>query len=382
MKNVTIIQRILPHYRVPLFRKMRSRLLEKDVNMRLIYGQEYPGTVPKTVDLPESWAHRVRNSYLKAKDFELVWQPCLNELKSINLVVVEQANRLLLNYFLFMKIAANKSRIAFYGHGRNFQSVNTSRGHELWKKLWIDKVDWWFAYTDLSAKHVAESGFPKDRTTIVNNSIDTAGLAAACAQISDKDIAKIKKELGISSENICVFCGGMHENKRLDFLIASCIELRTMIPDFHMVFIGDGPQRAIVSEACARHPWMHYVGAKFDREKAAYLKAAKALLMPGLVGLVIIDSFVAGVPLITTDISIHSPEIAYLDNNKNGLMTDSTLRAYADEVARYLSSPENQEQLKRGCAESAKTYSLERMVENLVSGIVACLFAPPLKRMP
>jgi glycosyltransferase involved in cell wall biosynthesis len=90
---------------------------------------------------------------------------------------------------------------------------------------------------------------------------------------------------------------------------------------------------------------------------------------------VIIDSFVAGVPLITTDNGIHSPEIAYLENGRNGLMTPDDESAYADTVVAYLESGPLQAQLRQGCAASAAKLTIENMVANFTNGIKDCLKA-------
>ena len=50
---------------------------------------------------------------------------------------------------------------------------------------------------------------------------------------------------------------------------------------------------------------------------APYLYVSKLLLMPGLVGLSVMDSFVGTCPLVTTDVAVHSPEIC---TSKMGLM--------------------------------------------------------------
>jgi hypothetical protein len=149
-----------------------------------------------------------------------------------------------------------------------------------------------------------------------------------------------------------------------------------MIPDFHMIFIGNGPMQQFISDTCVIHSWMHYVGPKYGNERVPYLKSARAILMPGLVGLVVIDSFMVGVPLFTTNTPLHGPEIYYLKNNKNGVITDYEVNAYASEVASYLLSSEKQDQLKEGCAESSRFYSMDSMVDNFTSGITSCLLLP------
>jgi exopolysaccharide biosynthesis WecB/TagA/CpsF family protein len=44
---------------------------------------------------------------------------------------------------------------------------------EKWKQIWLTKVDWWFAYNDLSAGIVRSLGYPEERITSVQNAIDT-----------------------------------------------------------------------------------------------------------------------------------------------------------------------------------------------------------------
>ena len=104
-----------------------------------------------------------------------------------------------------------------------------------------------------------------------------------------------------------------------------------------------------------------------------YFKVSRALLMPGLVGLAIVDSFVAGTPLFTTDIQSHSPEISYLAHGTNGVMTSFSVNHYADAVAGFFESAEQQQRLQMGCQRSVELYTLDHMVSNFTMGIKSCL---------
>ena len=70
------------------------------------------------------------------------------------------------------------------------------------------------------------------------------------------------------------------------------------------------------------------LGVRKGQAKADVLALAKVMINPGVVGLNILDSFVAGVPMITTNCKGHGPEIAYLTNGENGLMTTTSLDDY------------------------------------------------------
>lgn len=99
MHKVTIIQRILPHYRIPFFEALHHELVRTGIELQLIYGQEHPGAVPRSERLSHPWTTRIENRYFNTPFGQLVWQPCLNHLEDSDLIVFEQANSLLLNYW-------------------------------------------------------------------------------------------------------------------------------------------------------------------------------------------------------------------------------------------------------------------------------------------
>ena len=118
---------------------------------------------------------------------------------------------------------------------------------------------------------------------------------------------------------------------------------------------------------------MLFRSAVYGAERAVYFSLSNLMMMPALVGLAIVDSFVAGVPLFTTDIPVHGPEIFYLENEQNGIMTPFDLAQYVDGVAKYLRDKEQMTTLVKGCAESASRYTLDAMVENFATGVSAVL---------
>jgi len=120
----------------------------------------------------------------------------------------------------------------------------------------------------------AGSGYPDDRITRVQNAIDTAALAAAAARVDDEQLASLRAELGVVGGNVCIFVGAMYADKRLPFLLEACELIRRDVPDFEIIFVGDGPESAVVREAADHAPWIHYVGARFDDGKVPYFLLA------------------------------------------------------------------------------------------------------------
>jgi glycosyltransferase involved in cell wall biosynthesis len=109
---------------------------------------------------------------------------------------------------------------------------------------------------------------------------------------------------------------------------------------------------------------------------AEFLAISDAFLLPGAVGLAILDAFAAGLPMLTTRFEFHGPEIEYLEEGMNGLMSDHRPAAFAEAASSVLSKPELFNQLRAGAAASAEKYSIENMAGNFRSGIRSCLGLP------
>jgi glycosyltransferase involved in cell wall biosynthesis len=145
--------------------------------------------------------------------------------------------------------------------------------------------------------------------------------------------------------------------------------IRSEVPDFEMLFIGDGPLRSVVQNIAARYSWIRWVGGRIGREKVLHALLGQLILNPGLVGLGILDSFALGIPMVTTDCGIHSPEIAYLKSGYNGLMTNNSVESFVRTVVDIYRNELARERLSNACMASSCDYSLEAMSTNFASGI-------------
>jgi glycosyltransferase involved in cell wall biosynthesis len=372
MPTTTIIQRILPHYRIPFFNNLAVRLAEHNIDLQCIYGQESPGTVPKTIQTDAKWAIFRKNKYIRFFGQELVWQKLSSVDLQSDLIIIEQANRLLSNYPLLTKRKKGR-KIAFWGHGRNLQS-NDNMGREFLKRSLANKVDWWFAYTEMSKEIVLENGFPENNITTVNNTIDTLSMKSSISAVTKEKVESVYKQFNITDPGrTCLYCGGLHPSKKLDFLLNASELIYKAEPRFSLLVVGDGPESGKMRQASIKHNWLHYAGPHFGESLAPFLKASQLLLMPGPVGLVIIDSFVAKVPIVTTISGFHGPEIAYLRDGLNGVETAFNEKAYSERVIQLLNNKESIQKLKTGCQNSAEAFSIGRMVNNFAAGIQRCI---------
>jgi glycosyltransferase involved in cell wall biosynthesis len=167
----------------------------------------------------------------------------------------------------------------------------------------------------------------------------------------------------------------MYAEKRLPFLLGACRRVRELVPDFELVLVGGGEAEGIARAAAHAETWVHVVGPKFEHEKIPFFLISRALLMPGLVGLVVLDSFALEVPLITTSVPGHGPEIEYLEDGVNSVIVtpaDDPNR-YAEAVARVVTDARYREGLQAGCRAARERYSAEDMAHRFARGVAAAL---------
>jgi glycosyltransferase involved in cell wall biosynthesis len=91
------------------------------------------------------------------------------------------------------------------------------------------------------------------------------------------------------------------------------------------------------------------------------------------VGLSVVDALCTGLPVLTTDVPIHSPEIEYLEHGVNAVVTPFDAQGYAHAVVRLLTEPDSYQTLVGGVQRSAEAFSVDAMVESIAAGVLACL---------
>lgn len=340
-------------------------LAARDIKLDLLVGQGMPAEEEKQDRGELPWAIDVPTRYWL--NGRICWQSLGRHLDTSDLVIVGQENKLLRNHLLML--APRRFKLAFWGHGANLQSDNPHGFSERFKRWAANQVDWWFAYTEMSAALVSQAGFSGARMTVLNNAVDTSEMQRQRASVTQQEVDLLRQQLGFGLAPVGVYVGSFYAEKRLDFLFAAAEIIRREVPGFQLLLVGDGPERDKVRAWCDAKQWGSWVGPKFGREKVLYVSTAQVMLNPGALGLGVMDAFVCQAPMVTTDCGKHGPEVAYLEDGLNGVMTTNDLAAYASACVALLRDSSEMENLRRGCAASAGEYTLENMVARFANGI-------------
>ena len=361
----------MKHYRVPFFTKLHEALRQDGIDLAVAYSAQNrkQSTRGDSAELPPEFGRKVPGYWLVDR---FLYQSLWKEVFSADLVIVGNENKYLINPFLLLLSALQLKTVAFWGLGPNMHPDRTTFSEWIKEKM-VSSVDWWFAYTETIAEYLRQHGMPADRITNVQNATDTVELRRQLSEIPGDEAAQAKRALtGSDSGKIGIYCGFLGEIKAIPMLVEGARLVLQRCPDFHLVIVGNGPDRKWLEQATSQDPWIHYMGSQFNRESAMLYKIADVFLLAGTAGLAIVDSFAAGLPLVATQLTTHPPEISYLRDGENGRLTAHNAVAFADAATEVLTTPELMARLRRGAERAGSQYTIEAMVENFRAGVNKC----------
>ncbi|MGY1740236.1 MULTISPECIES: glycosyltransferase family 4 protein [unclassified Blastococcus] len=214
-----------------------------------------------------------------------------------------------------------------------------------------------FAYTQSGATFGADLGIDHGKFTVLNNSLRV-----------DRGSRRIVTERAPARQSF-LYLGALDESKRLDVLLDVADRVAARRDDFELVIAGDGEQRSWIATQAAMRPYVRVVGRVDGPQKAALADECVGMLIAGRVGLVVVESFGLGLPLVAPTWHRHAPEFDYLEDRRNAVIVDDSVEALADAVQKMMDDVGFRQRLVVGCREGAAKYSLEAMVDNFCHGL-------------
>jgi glycosyltransferase involved in cell wall biosynthesis len=364
-KEVVFIRTNIPHYRVSFYNSLKDRLELHGINLRVLYSHADKLALADGFDLDLPWAELVDMKWFPGG---AIWHAVLGRVQGADLIVVEDASRNLLNYVLFLKRRFGGPRFALWGHGWNHTEPPNRLGE--WIKGAMGKrSDWYFAYTGAVKRELVRRGYQAAKISDVQNC-----LPPLSAEASPQQCAELRSELGLPEDaTVVLYCGRMYSIKRLGFLIAAANRVHELLPGFHLILGGGGPDQHLAADADREHAYIHFLGPLHEPRKAAAYKISRLVAMPGLVGLALVDAFQHHRPLVTTAYPYQAPEIDYMESGINGVTTEDDLEAFAQGIYKVATDNDLHARLVAGCQTAAETITFDTMVDRFAEGILQAL---------
>jgi len=340
MRTVSIIQREIPHYRVPFFSQLSAQG-EREGFRITVFSAADPGPPWN------EFRHRTLHSRFVGPGNGGLWLQGLTEaVTGSDIIVAPQELQCLNVPYLWARRRKVCRSWIWWWHGYNFQAAQRASWslavNESAKRFMTRHADGLITYTESGADYWRRNGMPVERVRPYYNTIDVEGIRGAASKVSEEELAEARATLELGRARVLLFSGRLYAEKRVDFLLRAFGLLQQGEPDAALLIIGDGPERkkleGLREELKLRR--VHFLGACTDPGRlGVYFRLAELLVIPGLVGLAIVHGYAFGLPLITTDYPGHSPEIEYL-TLETGVMTKQNIEAYAAVIETLLKSPD------------------------------------------
>lgn len=171
-----------------------------------------------------------------------------------------------------------------------------------------------------------------------------------------------------------LYFGDLRSDKGVHLLIEAFeIVASRATSDLVLIIVGNGTAKDDLMRRAMRSPHADRIGfhprTVTPEELKPYLDRAIATVSPLHVGLSVVQSFWAGVPIITQRNASHAPEFEYCVNGENSLIFDGGTKSLAEAMVMLLD-----EQLHRELSEAARRYfddnlQIDAMVEGFVQSV-------------
>lgn len=382
-KRIAILhQGCVPNYREPFFRRLGAIRNREYV---VFYGEPEPGSGLVAAPPPYQFKSEfVRNRFVHIAGRRLVYQPVFWRIATggYDALVIGHEIKYFMNLALLFWFRLLGKPVLFWGFGSGQDFWDEERGEvgramtrliNFGKRLLVRSASGYLAYTQSGVATVERAGMKADRIRVLNNTIDLDDEVAAHAKAQSLDRAALRQDWNIAPDAVVfTFVGRLLAGKRVEDLIRAVATLRDDGIAAEAIIVGDGPERANLEDAADGAPWCHFLGAVHDVDGISRIyRASDALVIPGYVGLAVNRGFAHGMPVITIESDLHSPEIDYVQTGTNGLVLLE--HRFTEGLRMFAEDAELRARLAHGALITRDKLDLGRMVASFDDGVAAAL---------
>jgi glycosyltransferase involved in cell wall biosynthesis len=352
--SVLVIQEQVPPYRVPFFRLLADELGSRFVDLR----------VASSSVLPASGELGFRHQRVLTSR---------GGLSVLGTIYRERPAALVLPHSLRFAPVAAAARLLqrrgrkqlFWGMGMARRYGEASAGDrrpaaEAARRLMLSACDHYLSYTDLSTANLLTAGFDEARITTLNNAVE---------ELATPDEARTAQRVPLQ----VLFVASLVEDKEPLAAVAIVDRLRQLAPGVTLHIVGDGPLRPQCEHAAGSRDFVSYHGTIRGRELRELALASDIAIIPGRVGLAVLEMASAGLPMATLAVSLHGAEITYLKDGFNGLFLRGDTDTAAKELGNLLTDRPALEYMRNEALSMASRYTLRNMAVNFADGLMASL---------
>ncbi len=236
-------------------------------------------------------------------------------------------------------------RTNFHAYGQHYGAGWLARPIWAYLRKFHNRADCTMVPTDALRLQLTEGGF--ERVHVVGRGVDTALYDPV------RRSAALRATWGVDDDAVAVlYVGRLAAEKNLEVLQLWQHTAKTSAVRTKLVFVGDGPLRAALQQAC---PDAVFAGYRSGEDLAAHYASADVFAFPSLTetyGNVTAEAMASGLPVVAFDCA--AAQQLFTDGD-NGLLARSL---EADDFLRTLQQAVEQADLRRQCGARARVTAL------------------------
>ena len=351
MKELVILQTVVPDYRKKMFGLLKEKL---GLNFKLYAGDVYFEKAIKS-DASITYRKLAKNHFIFGRKFLFqtgIWKEVLKD----NIMVIEMNPRIISNWLLLLIRRLLGRKTVLWGHAwpRKGAASVSDRLRNLIRKLGTQII----VYTKTQQKEL-QVKMPKKQIYAAPNSVF---YKEEMCYIDDK-----------SRINNVIYVGRLTAGKKPLFLVEAFHKAIEGIPaNSKLLIIGEGEERQKIEKYVNEHKlsqriiiYGHVV--EFNKLKEFY-NSSLVSVSPGYIGLSITQSYGFGVPMIVSKNENHSPEIEAVIPGFNSVFFETDIQeSLSEELIKFFNNKEDWIRKRSEiCSFCAENYSVQVMADHFI----------------
>lgn len=324
--RVALTYRVLPHWRVPVFRRLARW---PGIQFRAFHGGDFPGTPTVNgkdlsgFDHTEMWTLRMTRASAHAVAGlpfcpTLLWH--LVRFRP-DVILAEGNSNLLNNFLVFFYATLTRTPVVFWTLGELRHDRPLSAVQRLFR--WVTRVmekrsAALLGYSSRAIEYFDRQGYPKERQFRAVNCVDTDEVQKRIDRARDQ-VEPLRAKLNLQGRRVLLYVGSITGAKRLEDLIAVYARLRARFPDLALLLVGDGAHRPVLEKLVQDQqvPDVIFAGQVIEGV-SSYFLLGDIFVLPWLGGLAISEAMAHSLPVLVTEAD--GCEVDLVEEGKNGFV--------------------------------------------------------------
>lgn len=364
--KVVMIQRVVPHYRIPLFNEVYKILKSKNSEFKVICGKDIANTKLKNVESPPLYISiSLKGNKLFADKIKLYYNLFWRLVKEGPTLIITEGGANTINniqVFLYSKLFHVPYILWDLGKFANLREQKNKTLEDLYFRLY-KKIVWnsksIITYNNAGARYFnTVLNIPADKIHILHNTINEKAIFdAQMHPVINENFERFSENF----KSILIFVGAVNHQKNLNFL---SILQKNLDSDYAFLIVGEGEYKKELQESMGKENTF-FTGQVTNLDQLAYYyNKSKVFVLPGLGGLSINQSLAYGVPVLCSEAD--GSEYDLIIPGKTGyILPKNDVKVWVDKIKWICSF--DKERFSADCMmQMRNNISLDKAVNNFV----------------